>query len=254
MLLAGVSGCSLLVQFDPETQPCDSAGACGVGYFCSDAGLCHSTDGGLGAPDSGGTDGSTCTSRETSCADGVDNDCDNLKDCADSDCNGLGCDDRAACTTGETCGAGVCQRGTPMACNTPPNACQGAAGSCLPDAGRCVYPTRADGSFCGTVATSQSSRYCSGTCIDISVNSANCGGCGLACATSQTCQPLERSACLTPEPGTTSGRCTCGMAGVACPGGQTCSTASTCRPSANTQCAPGGSLGDGGVCGAYCRY
>lgn len=251
MLLAGVvSGCSLLVQFDPETQPCDSAGACGVGYFCSDAGLCKSNGGG-DPSDGGGTDASSCTLRETACGDGLDNDCDTLTDCADPDCAGMGCNDRDPCTTGETCGAGLCRRGTPMICNAPPTpACQAISGSCQADAGRCVYAAFPDGTVCGA---GQSSRCCTGTCINISLNSANCGGCGLACASGQMCQPLERSACVNPEPAATTGRCTCSTAGGACPGGQTCSS-STCRPSANSQCAPGGSLGDGGLCGAYCQY
>ena len=133
---------------------------------------------------------------------------------------------------------------TSVACRwgTPSEACQA-------DAGRCVYMSLSDGTLCGT---GQSSRCCAGTCINIGVNSANCGGCGLACATGQTCQPLERSNCASAEPVNTSGRCTC-AAGAACPNSQSCSNAQ-CKPLSNAQCAPGESIGDGGVCLTYCRY
>src|SRR3990167_8713163 len=113
LILAAVlgSGCSLLVQFDPESQPCDSANQCLAGYLCSDAGLCKASDAGM-VVDAGGTDASTCTTRETLCGDSNDNDCDGQRDCFDTDCMGQACDDRDLCTTGETCSGGTCLRGT----------------------------------------------------------------------------------------------------------------------------------------------
>ncbi|MDP2270177.1 MAG: hypothetical protein Q8N23_10230 [Archangium sp.] len=256
LLLAWCSGCSLLVQFDPETQPCDSAGACSAGYFCSDAGLCTSYDGGFDGRDAGNSDASVCTARETACGDGRDNDCDNQVDCADSDCGGVSCDDRDLCTTGEVCTGGVCPRGTAVVCNSPPNACQAMTGSCVTSTGMCRYNPLADGTQCGTGAAS---RCCTGECIDTSADAMNCGGCGLACAGSQVCQPLDRLTCGAASG--TSGRCTC-TATAPCPtgvsdaGSQTCNTtAGNCRPASPAQCAPGQLLStDGGVCGAFCRY
>ncbi len=256
LLLAWCSGCSLLVQFDPETQPCDSAGACSAGYFCSDAGLCTSYDGGFDGQDAGNSDASVCTARETACGDGRDNDCDNQVDCADSDCGGVSCDDRDLCTTGEVCTGGVCPRGTAVVCNSPPNACQAMTGSCVTSTGTCRYNPLADGTQCGTGAAS---RCCTGECIDTSADAMNCGGCGLACSGSQVCQPLDRLTCGAASG--TSGRCTC-TATAPCPtgvsdaGSQTCNTtAGHCRPASATQCAPGQLLStDGGVCGAFCRY
>jgi len=247
LILAAVSssGCSLLVHFDPESQPCDSAGECLAGYLCSDAGLCKATDGGT---DGGGSDGSACVTRETACGDRLDNDCDGQTDCADSDCGGVACDDRDACTTGETCSGGSCPRGSPVVC-TSTNPCQTAAGSCEAGTGRCIFASLADGTACGA---GQAARCCAGTCINTTINTTNCGGCGLACATGQSCQSIDQSGCIATEPMNTSGRCTCAT-GVPCPGGQTC-TNGRCVPQAATQCAPGQSLADAGLCTGYCRY
>ena len=249
ILLAWVaSGCSLLVHFDPETQPCDSAGLCGPGYSCTDAGLCHFTDAGSPPTDAGNLDGAVCIAHETNCADGKDDDCDNLTDCLDPDCSGLRCDDKDGCTTGETCNSsGVCVRGTAVVCNTP-GPCQATNGSCT--AGACVYAALADGTVCGPLT---SARCCTGSCINVTLNGTNCGGCSLACAMGQVCQPVnQETACM--EPIDTSGRCSCNT-GAPCPGGQTCASNGFCRPATTAQCAPGQSLGDGGVsCGPYCRY
>lgn len=243
-ILAAVigSGCSLLVHFDPESQPCDSAGACLTGYFCSDAGLCQSR----------GDAGDNCTATETACGDGADNDCDGAKDCADSDCGGLGCNDLNACTTGETCSGGTCGRGSAVVCNTPPpnSPCLNPNGSCEAGTGRCVYPTMADGSLCGA---GQAVRCCAGTCVNLTISGPNCGGCGIACSGTQTCQPIEQSTCGVGEPANTSGRCGC-AAGSACPNRQTCGTDGRCYPNAASDCAPSQQVADGGTCAPYCRY
>jgi hypothetical protein len=254
------AGCSLLVQFDPEAQPCDSAGACSVGFTCvpdpgGDGGVCKSTDGGTVIVDDGGMpDGSTCAARETQCGDGRDNDCDNTTDCADSDCGGVSCNDRDPCTTGEVCSGGTCPRGTPVVCNTPPSACLQASGTCEADAGRCVYNALPDGTTCGA---GQASRCCQGTCINTTLNGTHCGGCNLSCSAQQVCQPIDSSGCMPSEPSNTSGRCTCTGAAL-CPNGQVC-TNGVCFPALPQQCAPSQGLQqettpDGGTCGYYCRY
>lgn len=252
LLLAWCSGCSFLVQFDPESQPCDSAGACITGYFCSDAGLCKSYDGGFDGEDAGTTDAAVCTARETACGDGRDNDCDNQTDCADSDCGGVSCDDRDLCTTGEVCTSGVCPRGTALVCNSPPDACQSRTGSCV--SGSCRYSPLVDGTQCGLGAAS---RCCTGQCVNTSGDAKNCGGCGLSCAANQMCQPLDRLICS--GIAGTSGRCAC-SATASCPSGQTCvsgmaGVAFNCQPTSADQCAPGQMLAtDGGTCGTFCRY
>ncbi|MDP1826087.1 MAG: hypothetical protein Q8L48_22670 [Archangium sp.] len=256
VLMAGwVSGCSLLVEAQfKEPQPCEpTTGACDFGYLCSDAGLCLSTD--AGPLDAGPADAGTCETRETLCGDTRDNDCDMLTDCADPDCGGLACDDRDVCTMGETCGGGTCMRGTAVVCNMPAT-CQNPIGACEAGTGRCVYTPVTDGTLCGGGGR-PASRCCAGTCVDTSINTANCGGCGLSCGANQTCQSLE--VCAASEPAATSGRCTCNPAtSPTCPGQtsrQVCSTGNTCRPATNAQCAPGQSIADGGLaCGTYCRY
>lgn len=247
ILLSAVGpGCSFLVHFDPETQPCDSAGKCTSGYECGDAGVCQATDAGQ---DAGGTDASTCAARETGCADGLDNDCDNATDCADTDCGGVQCNDGSLCTTGETCAGGTCGRGTAVPCTTPPNLCHNATGTCEPARG-CVYGRLVDGTLCdGGLA----SHCCVGACIDTTTTAANCGGCGLSCATSQPCTPIDAGACG--ETAVNSGRCGCD-ATAPCPRGQLCSTSKVCVPAlATDDCAPGQSVGPGNLsCPAYCRY
>lgn len=254
---AVAAGCSLLVQFDPEAQPCDSAGQCSLGYSCvldpgGDGGVCKSNDGGV-TTDAGASDGSVCDAREIACGDGRDNDCDNTTDCADSDCTGVTCDDRDACTTGEVCTGGSCPRGTPVVCNNP-GTCQQQTGSCDMTSGRCLYGSLPDGTACGA---GQASRCCSGTCINTTLNGTHCGGCGITCSAQQVCQPIDSSGCVPPEPANTSGRCTC-TGTATCPNGQTC-TNGVCYPALAQQCAPGqgvsiSSSADGGTCGFFCRY
>lgn len=239
-------GCSLLVQFDPQTQPCDPAGACLSGYQCVD-GLCLSTD--AGGVDAGEQDSGSCPAKETNCADGVDDDCDQLTDCADPDCEAQGCDDLNPCTTGNTCAGGSCNRGTPVVCDMPPSPCMAQAGTCEAGTGRCLYASLADGVQCGTAAAA---RCCGGTCINTTLNTANCGGCGLSCGMGQVCQPINQSTCSI-EPIDTSGRCSCN-ATTPCPRGQAC-TNGFCVPASATQCSPGQSVTTAGVsCTRYCRY
>jgi hypothetical protein len=98
---------------------------------------------------------STCTcpggqTKETTCGDGSDNDCDGLKDCADPDC------------ARQQCGGSTNQR------------------------------------CCGT------------TCVNTETDSANCQGCGLACAAGQSCKRISDEA--GPR-----GHCTCAATTSQCP-------------------------------------
>lgn len=254
-LVLAATGCSLLVQFDPETQPCDALGFCRLGYVCvpspdGDGGTCRSDDGGVTAD--GGADAGNCASRETSCGDGLDDDCDQQVDCLDTDCGGLACDDRNQCTTGDTCQAGTCRGARTVTCNAPTNDCLQATGSCDPTSGECLYPAKVDGAACGT---NTASRCCSGQCKNLTTSVTDCGGCGLACAAAQSCVPIEATQCLSGmQPIDTSARCQCGL-NVPCPKEQVCGSNGLCRPVDPTQCAPGQFMADGGTgCLTYCQY
>ena len=74
-LLLGLSACSLLVDFDPEGQPCDQ-GKCLEGYVCQDQ-VCVSGDGtttDAGSTDAGADAGSTDAGADAGTSDdaGVD--------------------------------------------------------------------------------------------------------------------------------------------------------------------------------------
>lgn len=249
-----VSGCSCIVNFDPEGQPCDSAGQCLPDYTCGGDKLCHKGTTVVPAPD-GGTvitpdGGSTCAkTTETACTDGLDDDCDGKIDCRDDDCLGKACDDGDACTVNESCGnSGTCAGGSPKTCNTPP-ACQGPTGTCQAGTGMCVYPMLAEGASCGSAA---GLRCCGGACINITANTSNCGGCGLVCGSAQLCQSLNQSSCGI-EPSDTSGRCTC-SATAPCPKGQTCAASGFCIPVSAAQCAANQTVTTIATCQAYCAY
>jgi hypothetical protein len=334
-----LAGCSLLVQFDREGQPCDAANQCLNGYTCV-SGFCRSTDAGVeqcepacgsdercvngscyptvcgtarcaegavclgtrcspvscvgvscadtqqciagtceprrcGAvdcrPGDACRDGRcvdvscqgltcpsglrctqgacvSCSTREASCADGLDDDCDGLTDCADSDCAGQPCDDGDPCTINEQCGSGTCQRGQRKICNAPPNNCKAMLGECEAGTGVCHYPNLADATLCGST-TAQ--RCCSGTCVDLARTASHCGGCGLSCAPTRNCIPLEASGCAG-EPANTSGRCGC-TGNADCPAGQIC-TMGACAPASLSQCAMGQQVQAARTCSTYCRY
>ncbi len=66
--------------------------------------------------------------------------------CAEPDQNGqILCDDGDACTTVDTCQAGVCTGGEPIECQAGDD-CHGAV--CNPQSGQCEYPVLEDGTAC----------------------------------------------------------------------------------------------------------
>lgn len=143
--LGGVCANGAPVSCDATPGPCFIApGVCGatgcsfavnVGAACP-GGVCRS-------------DG-TCVAGtvEVLCGDGIDNDNDGAKDCADSDCNQQSCTDGDPCTTGELCANGVCPTGAPS-CTVAPGKCFAAPGACLTDGG-CDFTQRAPGASCGS--------------------------------------------------------------------------------------------------------
>ncbi len=76
------------------------------------------------------------------CANGLDDDDDQLVDCADSDCDRKACSLGNACVVGQHCEGGACGGGSAKACTTPPSGCYAATGNCEAPAGDCVYGVR----------------------------------------------------------------------------------------------------------------
>jgi len=84
---------------------------------------------------------------------------------------------------------------------------------------------------------------CSGACVNLRSNAANCGACGHACAAGQVCQRGTCSGC--PSGATAcNGTCVnlltsasnCGSCGNACPSGETCSSGACACPNPSTVC------------------
>jgi hypothetical protein len=184
-----------------------NAQACGPNGRTCIAGNCTCLlDGGISEP------------TEVSCADGRDNDCDALADCADPDCNGASCGVGCACAGGaktETlCSDGMDNDGDTNA-------------DCM-DA-NCSHKA------CNVA--SPASVCCGTACANLAVDG-NCGGCGVNCA--QGCAAATSN-------GVPSGRCMCNGNGQ-CSFGQSCS-GGLCACSNNNECA------SGAVCGtSTCRY
>ena len=100
---------------------------------------------------------------------------------------------------------------------------------------------------------------CGATCVDLESNGANCGACGRACATGQTCTSGACQACAA----VCSGECTdlrsdsynCGACGNACPSGRECTDGACvrCPTLCNGNCADLVTSGsDCGACGHAC--
>src|SRR5690348_13448913 len=72
---------------------------------------------------------------------------------------------------------------------------------------------------------------CSGVCVDLTVDPANCGKCGAACAAGNQCVagactvvcPASQTACEAGCTNVLSDNLNCGSCGNACPAGKVCS-------------------------------
>jgi hypothetical protein len=122
-----------------------------------------------GAPDAGLADAGTEVGL---CADGIDNDGDQLTDCDDPDCPaGATCSDGDACTVDDVCaGPGNgCVPGSSVVCNMPPTTqCFANPGVCASNTGQCAYaPTPnvacSDGDTCTVGDTCLADGGCAGT-------------------------------------------------------------------------------------------
>ena len=192
---------------------------------------------------------------------------------------GAPCDDDSRCPSGQPCIAGYCggaRTSVDAVVDTtsappvdaaidapPPGFCVAAADcpdtnpcktvDCVDNA--CVTATRPNGASCGPNAAD---RCCSGTCVDIASDEANCGGCGQACAAGRTCESVALTTSCDLAPAATTGRCTCAGATAECPDDQICRTqtphANRCTPNSNASCAAGQSYVEVSFCPNYCRY
>lgn len=174
------------------------AGACTATDYCDPSAGCLPRTG--GAPDGGVGDAGPCTSAETACRNGADDDCDGMRDCADPDCAGVACDDANACTHTDVCGAATCS-GTAISCTTDACAARSCNGTatctvapagdgtpCTADANPCTDDT-CTGGRCVGVARPDNSPYdgdefhrcCGGSPVALGTDG-NCAWCGDDCA------------------------------------------------------------------------
>jgi hypothetical protein len=209
---------------DPCELPgtCNGAGECDGGPVdCTDPGPCEASPG-------------TCNPETGACEyEGLS--------------AGSPCEDGDDCTLDDTCDAGGnCVPGPECVSDNP---CE--TGVC--QAGSCVFTPVADGMSCGMVSAD---RCCGGTCVDISSDASNCGGCGLECDPSQSCEAISVTNTCDPSPADTSGRCTCAGLNAQCPPTQVCRTVTPfdnrCAPDDASDCP--GTFVDVASCPNFCRY
>ncbi|MEJ7729668.1 MAG: hypothetical protein WKG00_10655 [Polyangiaceae bacterium] len=162
---------------------------------------------------------------------------------------GTSCDDESECTPSSTCdGHGACVSGPECPSDGPCHL----AGACVADV--CEYPAAANGTSCGAT---DADVCCGGTCVDISTDKANCGGCELACHPDFACESVAATSGCESAPAATSGRCTCPGENAKCPGGQICRTVTPynnrCSPDPGG-CPPGSTFLEVNFCPNYCFY
>jgi hypothetical protein len=145
------AGCSLIVQFNPDGQPCGTNGECLTGYTCI-SGHCRTgeSDGG-GGGDGGnlGCDGVVCDPPNP-CQDGPGTCNPSTGRCVypAKPATSL-CTDNDACTLNDHCdGDGGCVPTKVITCTTPPTACHSDAGVCDPTTGQCSYAQLSPGARC----------------------------------------------------------------------------------------------------------
>jgi alpha-tubulin suppressor-like RCC1 family protein/subtilase family serine protease len=213
---------------------CVAADACHVAGVCSSAtGTCSNP---IAAEGTVCSDGSVCTTVDTCqagvCVAGAALTCNDGNACTDDTCdpasgcgfaavaNGTTCDDDSACSVGDSCQAGACVGGAPLACDDG-NGCTD--DSCDPASG-CVASNVAEGSGCSDDNACTSGDRCeAGACV---------GGAPLACDDGNGCTDDSCSAA--------SGCVFAASAdGTACSDGSACSDGDTCQAGS---CAPGPAL------------
>lgn len=152
---------SLVDCADPDCngQTCTDLNSCTAGDTCSSS-SCIGTP--IDCNDNNACTQDVCDAGQCInspaaeiCGNTVDDDCDDLTDCEDPDCNGQPCTDGNPCTDGDVCSGGSC-RGAPINCNDD-NACT----TDVCDDGSCVYePIECDDNNACTEDTCEADSGC----------------------------------------------------------------------------------------------
>jgi len=220
---------------------CDDGNACTTGTTCL-SGVC-----------AGGTT-TTCSALDACHVAGV---CDpNTGVCSNpTAANGTSCNaDSSGCTAGDSCQAGVCQAGSAVACNSPPNGyCFPASGACQ-STGNSTFTCQYTANVGGTCSVANAGAKCNGSAQFTSFACDASGACvgsgsqacaNTVCANGNVCQAASgacaggsNSPSTTPcddaDACTTADHCngagTCIGGGALCPAGQTCSAGSCLVP------------------------
>lgn len=211
---------------DPSADPvCPEGDACIPDDPCASAGQCSTN--GICVP----TEIVECDEPPSACHDPAGT-CGALGACTYEPMpSGTACDDGDPCTVGDTCdGEGECTAGPVCPMDDP----------CLvPSCGSdgCTATPVANGTSCGD---QPKDRCCNGTCVDISSDTAHCGGCDSPCWDGQACESISETSSCEIAPEATSGRCTCQGANSQCPLGQLCRTyepyTNRCVPASDANC------------------
>ncbi len=229
-------------------RSCNGTASCtvsfpGGGTACNDSNLCTHSDACNGA--------GACTGTAISCNDaagvcGANRSCNGTSSCTVTfPGSSTACSNGNPCSDGATCnGSGVCGPGLPVA----------------------------DGASCGATPNR---RCCGGICRSINSDANHCGGCGMACASGQSCQDVavttlcdgNTAAVADESPPSTTGRCTCAGATSQCPrntnlvgsNGQVCRVGQSqynniCSPVGNAGCPTGALDQNLNQCPDFCYY
>lgn len=215
-----LTGCSFILPFSAEGQPCDDAGACLPDFVCRGGQCVRPTDAGASSDGGGGTGGSggcQCSATQQ-CVGGV---------CYEKNCAA------GTCATGAVCEGGRC---VALACVG--QFCDG--GICV--AGACE-PASCSGIPC---AAGQACR--GGLCVDVACVGLSCSGtqrcAGGACVACVMGAAEFGADCTNGLDDDCDGKIDCqdtGCVGQSCTDGSRCTTGDTCR-------ADGGCVGTPVVC------
>ncbi|MBC8071898.1 MAG: hypothetical protein IAG13_26460 [Deltaproteobacteria bacterium] len=216
------------------SEPCEPADPCAAAGLCDGAGTCMPITFVVCAEPP-----NDCYAPEGQCTAGTCEYTPRVR--------GEACADTDACTEGDSCdGAGSCVPGEICPSDNP---CT--TSSCID--GACAVEAVDDGSSCGAAA---SARCCGGTCVDISSDTAHCGGCNTQCSEGLECESISATASCEIAPEATSGRCRCEGLTSQCPLGQLCRTfdpyVDRCVPPATENCAD--SRFSQNSCPSWCGY
>jgi hypothetical protein len=218
-------------------------------------------------------DGSVCTENDTCkagvCTPGAKKDCDDKNPCTSDSCDlakgctqvaddGKPCDaDGSACTAGDVCQGGACQKGQAVLCDDG-NPCT--TDKCDPKTGQCATLPMKDGVPCddGTKCTNQDACD-QGVCLGVAVNCNDNNPCtDDVCDKQKGCSPavLTGSPCSDDNPCTIGDTCDAGSCKSGSP--KVCSApnvcvSATCDVTKNGACTfenldPGTPCDDGSAC------